>query len=85
MRRLPIFMFAAAMAIWGLASIPEGSGADKTSPAYRRGELAKAPDSALPTPAQSAATSARRGSPFYSCAAPTGNRERVRLSLGERS
>ena len=55
MRRLPIFMFAAAIAIWGLASIPDGSGNDKTSPAYRRGELARTPR-AFPTPTQKATT-----------------------------
>jgi hypothetical protein len=84
-RRLPVFIFAAAMAIWGMASIPDGSGADKTLPAYRRGELARPPDRALPTPMQKAATSALRGPPFDSCGAAAGGRECLRVSLGERS
>lgn len=35
--RLPIVIFATAIAVWGLASIPDGSGNDKTSSTYRRG------------------------------------------------
>ena len=41
MTRLAALMFAAAMAIWGLASIPDGSDDDKGSTAYRRIELAR--------------------------------------------
>ena len=52
MTRLTALMFAAAMAIWGLASIPGGSGGDKDSASYRRSELAKAPRMAFVAPAQ---------------------------------
>ena len=53
MTRLTALMFAAAMAIWGLASIPGGSGGDKDFPAsYRRSESAKAPRMAFVAPAQ---------------------------------
>jgi hypothetical protein len=58
MSRLPVLMFAAAIAIWGLASIPDGSGNDRISPAYRRGELARTSDRAFLTPTQKAAASA---------------------------
>jgi hypothetical protein len=85
MRRLPVVIFAAAMAIWGLASIPDGSGADKMSLAFRREELTRTPDSALLTPMRRAATSALRGPRFDSCGAAAGGRECLRVSLGERS
>jgi hypothetical protein len=56
MRCLPVVIFAAAIAIWGLASIPEGSGNGKTGAAYRRGELARRLDGAFPAPTEKAAT-----------------------------
>ena len=43
MTQLTTLMFVAAIVLWGLASIPDGSGDDKASPAYRRVELAKRP------------------------------------------
>jgi hypothetical protein len=52
MRGLPVVMFAAAIAIWGLASVPGGSGNDRTPPAYRRWELARTTDGAFPRPTQ---------------------------------
>lgn len=72
MRGLPVVMFAAAIAIWGLASIPEGSGNEKTSLAYRRGELAGTPDRAFITPTQKAA--ALRAAHFDSYGAVAGRR-----------
>jgi hypothetical protein len=41
MTQLATLMFVAAIALWGLASIPDGSGNEKTSAGYRRVELAK--------------------------------------------
>jgi hypothetical protein len=35
MIRLPAIMFAASIAIWGLASIPDGNSNDKTLHAFR--------------------------------------------------
>jgi hypothetical protein len=85
MRRLPVVIFAAAMAIWGLASIPDGSGAGKMSLALRREELTRTPDSALLTRMQKAATSALGGPRVDSCSSAAGGRECLRVSLGERS
>jgi hypothetical protein len=63
MRRLPVLFFAAAIVIWGLASIPDGSGGnDRALPRYRRGELAKTPNRALLTQIQKAATLRGAGS-----------------------
>jgi hypothetical protein len=42
MTQLVTLTFVAAIALWGLASIPDGSGSDKASPANRRVELARA-------------------------------------------
>ena len=48
MKRLPFLFFAAAVAIWGLASIPDGSGDEKslrisriqTAATHRHGQFA---------------------------------------------
>jgi hypothetical protein len=58
MTRLAALMFAAAIAIWGLASIPDGSGDDKASTPYRRAESAKTSSLAFPTPTQRSRSSA---------------------------
>ena len=50
MRRLPVLIFAAGMAVWGMASIPEGSDAGRSSPAIRRGEVASTPDRTFAAP-----------------------------------
>jgi hypothetical protein len=50
MTQLATLMFVVAIALWGLASIPDGSGDDSASPAYRRGELAKATSRVFVTP-----------------------------------
>jgi hypothetical protein len=55
MSQLPAVMFVAAIAIWGLASIPDGSANNNASPAYRRGELVRPPGRALRTRTQQAA------------------------------
>ena len=55
MRRLPYLFFAAAIAIWGLASIPDGSGDEKslrisriqTAAAHRYGQSVTIPRDAL--------------------------------------
>ena len=55
MRRLPFLFFAAAIAIWGLASIPDGSGGEKssrvsgiqTAAAHRHGQSAGTPRDAF--------------------------------------
>jgi hypothetical protein len=57
MRRLPFLFFAAAIAIWGLASIPDGSSDEKslrisriqTAAAHRHGQSAGSPRDALAT------------------------------------
>ena len=57
MRRLPFLFFAAAIAIWGLASIPDGSGDEKslrisriqTAAAHRYGQSAATPRDAFAT------------------------------------
>jgi hypothetical protein len=84
MRRLPVLIFAAGMAIWGLASIPDGSGANGASAAYRRSELARTPDPVLMTPVAKGAISALRAAPPESCSAVAAGRERVRVSLDGR-
>ena len=58
MTRLAAFMFAAAMAVWGLASIPEQSNSDKGSAAHQRVELARTAQRAFLTPMQKSAASA---------------------------
>ena len=85
MRRAPVFIFAAVMAVWGLASIPDGGGADRTLSAHQRAELASAPDKALPTPMPKATTSARRRASPESCGGASGSHECLRVSLGDRS
>jgi hypothetical protein len=50
MTQLATLMFVAAIALWGLASIPDGSGNDKASAAYRRVELDKTANRMLVTP-----------------------------------
>jgi hypothetical protein len=57
MTRLTALMFVAAIAIWGLASIPDGSGGDRTSSAYQRIELARTTDRAFLTATHTSATS----------------------------
>jgi hypothetical protein len=52
MTRLTALMFVAAIAIWGLASIPDGSDSGRGSTLYRRSESAKAPRMAFEAPAQ---------------------------------
>jgi hypothetical protein len=55
MRRLPFLFFAAAIAVWGLASIPDGSSGEKslqvsavrTAAAHRHGQSAATPRDAL--------------------------------------
>jgi hypothetical protein len=55
MRRPPFLFFAAAIAIWGLASIPDGTGDEKSlrisriqiAAAHRPGQLAATPRDAL--------------------------------------
>jgi hypothetical protein len=57
MRRLPFLFIAAAIAIWGLASIPDGSSGEKslhvsgvrTAIAHRHGQPAATPHDALST------------------------------------
>ena len=47
MTRFAVVMFAAAIAVWGLASIPKGGIGDRaSSPAYQRVELARTTDRA---------------------------------------
>jgi hypothetical protein len=60
MTRLAALVFSAAIAIWGLASIPDGGVSDRALPAYRRVELARTPHRAFLTPTQKSATSAPR-------------------------
>ena len=84
MTRLPVLIFAAGMAIWGLASIPDGSGPDQTSPGHRRGQPGGMSDKAFLAPTRKAATSALRAERPGSCGAAAG-RECVRVSLTGRS
>jgi hypothetical protein len=57
MKRLPVLFFAAAIALWGLASIPDGSSSEKslqvsavrTAAAQRHGQSAATPRDALST------------------------------------
>jgi hypothetical protein len=81
MRRLAVLILVAAIVIWGLASIPDGSrGNDNTLPGYGRGELAKTPNRALLTPMQKAA--ALRGAGSCSRGAGAGRGECVRPVSG---
>jgi hypothetical protein len=55
MKRLPLLFFAAAIAIWGLASIPDGSSGEKspqvsavrTAAGHRYGQTAATPRDAF--------------------------------------
>jgi hypothetical protein len=84
MRRLPLLFFAAAIAIWGLASIPDGSSGEKslqvsgarTAAAYRRGQLAGNPRDAFTS--RKATISSLRAARLDHCGAPAGTREPVR-------
>ena len=57
MRRLPFLFFAAAIALWGLASIPDGTSSENslqvsavgTAAAHRYGQSAATPRDALST------------------------------------
>jgi hypothetical protein len=60
MTQLATLMFVAAIALWGLASIPDGGGNDKASPAYRRVELAKMASRVFVTPMRKEPTLAFR-------------------------
>jgi hypothetical protein len=59
MTRLAALMFAAATAIWGFASIPDGSISDRGSAAHERVELARMSHRALLTPTRNSGTSAQ--------------------------
>jgi hypothetical protein len=58
MTRFTAFMFAAAIAIWGLASIPDGSDNDKGSMSHQRSQLARTRGVAFVAPAQRSGMSA---------------------------
>ena len=87
MRRLPVLFFAAAIAIWGLASIPDGSSGEKslqvsgvrTAAAHRHGQLAGTARNAFST--RKAATSTLRAARLDHCGAPGGTRALVRPTL----
>jgi hypothetical protein len=57
MRRLPFLFFAAAIALWGLASIPDGRSSEnslqvlaaRTAAAHRHAQSAETPRDALST------------------------------------
>jgi len=88
MRRLAFVIFAAAMAIWDLTSIVDGSDIDQPSPVYRRGELAGTSDKAFLGPTRKAAASDLRAAPLDSCGAVPGSGicfANVGVSLSERS
>jgi hypothetical protein len=84
MRRLPLLFFAAAIAIWGLASIPDGSSGDsplqvsgvRTATAHRHAQPAGTPRNAFSTPkvTPSSLSAAR----LDHCGTPAGTSERVR-------
>ena len=58
MTRFAVVMFAAAIAVWGLASIPKGGIGDRaSSPAYQRVELARTTDRAFLRATHTSATS----------------------------
>jgi hypothetical protein len=84
MRRLPLLFFAAAIAIWGLASIPDGSSGEKslqvsaarTAVAHRRGQFAGNPQDA--STSRKATTSSVRAARLDHCGAPAGTRELLR-------
>ena len=84
MRRLPLLFFVAAIAIWGLASIPDGSSGEKslqvsgapTAAAHRRGQLAANPRDAFTS--RKATISSLRAARLDHCGAPAGTRELLR-------
>ena len=84
MIRLPVLFFAAAIAIWGLASIPDGSSGEKslrvsgvqTAAAHRRGQLAGNPRDVFTS--REATTSSLRAARLDHCGALAGTREPVR-------
>jgi hypothetical protein len=57
MTRLTALMFVAAIAIWGLASIPDGGIGDRASSAYQRVELGRTTDRAFLAATHTSATS----------------------------
>jgi hypothetical protein len=83
MRRLPVLFFAAAIAIWGLASIPDGSSGEKplqvsgvrTAATHRHGQPAENPRNAIATP--KGTPSSLRAARLDRCGARTGTRELV--------
>ncbi len=85
MRGLPVLIFAAGMAIWGMASIPDGSGAGRTSPANRLGEAAWTTHRAFAAPTGKVPISDLHAAPLESRGASAGGRESVRVSFGRRS
>jgi hypothetical protein len=83
MRRLPVLFFAAAIALWGLASIPDGSGDEnslvsgiRTAAAHRHEQSAVTPRDAFTTP--KARPSSLRAARLDRCAASTGTSDLVR-------
>ena len=85
MRGLPVLIFAAGMAIWGMASIPDGSGAGRTSPANRLGEAAWTPHRAFAAHTGKVPISRLHAVPLESRGASAAGRESVRVSFGGRS
>jgi hypothetical protein len=83
MTRLPVLFFAAAIAIWGLASIPDGSSEKssqvsgvRTAAAHRHGQPDGTPRNAVATP--KATPSSLRAARLDHCGAPAGTSELVR-------
>jgi hypothetical protein len=87
MRRMPVLFFAAAIAIWGLASIPGGSSSEKslqvsgvrTAAAHRHGQLAGTPRNAFST--SKVAPSSLRAARLDRCGPLAGTRALVRPAL----
>jgi len=84
MRGLPVLIFAAGMAIWGMASIPDG-GAGRTSSPNRLGEAAWTPHRAFAAPTGKVPISGLHAATLESRGASAGGRESVRVSFGRRS
>jgi hypothetical protein len=84
MRRLPVLFFAAAIALWGLASIPDESGDEnslqvsgvRTAVANRHEQSAGTPRDAFTTPM--ARPSSLRAARLDRCGAPTETSDLVR-------
>jgi len=85
MRGVPVLIFAAGMAIWGMASIPDGTGAGRTSSANRLGEAAWTPHRAFAAPTGKVPISGLHAAALESRGASAGGRESVRVSFGRRS